>query len=87
MLTSTASYRGAARISRAATSSSIGNHFSLITTTVVEGLDDNQQYARPLQICVERLRYWEAEAPPDVVCAREIIEELMGAAGMDRNYY
>jgi len=59
----------------------------LITTTTVEGLDDNQQYARPLQICVERLRYWEAEAPPDVACAREIIEELMGAAGMDRNYY
>lgn len=50
----------------------------LIPTTTVEG---------PLQICVERLRYWEAEALPDVARAREIIEELMSAAGMDRNYY
>ncbi|KFY90886.1 hypothetical protein V500_04905 [Pseudogymnoascus sp. VKM F-4518 (FW-2643)] len=59
----------------------------LINTTTVEGLNDNQQYARPLQICVERLRYWEAEAPPDVARAREIIEELMSAADIDRNYY
>lgn len=29
-----------------------------------EGLDANQQYGRALQICVEGLRYWEAEAHP-----------------------
>lgn len=59
----------------------------LINTTTVEGLNDIQQYARPVQICVERLHYWEAEAPPDVARACEIIEELMSAAGIDRNYY
>ncbi len=59
----------------------------LVPTITVEGLNDNQQYTRPLQICLERLRYWEAEAPPDIARAREIIEELMSAAGLDGNYY
>ncbi|PVH79103.1 hypothetical protein DL98DRAFT_461561 [Cadophora sp. DSE1049] len=48
-----------------------------------EALDDNKQYARILQICVEKLRYWEAEAPPDISRARGIIGELM--SGMDGN--
>lgn len=43
----------------------------------VEGMDDNHRYARTLRICIEKLRYWEAEAPPDIALSRRIIEELM----------
>ncbi|KAH7384711.1 hypothetical protein BKA64DRAFT_711831 [Cadophora sp. MPI-SDFR-AT-0126] len=43
----------------------------------VEGIDDNQRYAHTLRMCIEKLRYWEAEAPPDIALSRRIIEDLM----------
>ncbi|EKD14457.1 hypothetical protein MBM_07178 [Drepanopeziza brunnea f. sp. 'multigermtubi' MB_m1] len=53
------------------------NFQSLSSPQQAEDLSDNQQYARTLQVCVERLRYWEAEASPDIALARRIIEELL----------
>lgn len=36
-------------------------------------------YGRAIQICIEQLRYWEAESPPDIMRAREILEGLYGS--------
>lgn len=33
-------------------------------------------YGRAIRICIEQLRYWEAESPPDIMRAREILEGL-----------
>ena len=49
----------------------------------VEGMDDNQKYTRTLRICIEKLRYWEAEAPPDIGLSRRIIEELMATSDIE----
>ncbi|PVH85961.1 hypothetical protein DL98DRAFT_511047 [Cadophora sp. DSE1049] len=51
----------------------------------VQGVDDNQRYARTLRICIEKLRYWEAEAPPDIALSRRIIEELMAMSDVELN--
>lgn len=42
----------------------------------VDGVDQDNIYARAVQICIEQHRYWEAESPPDIMRAREILEGL-----------
>lgn len=51
--------------------------FKTPSSSQIEPLSDSQRYASTLQIVMERLRYWEAEAPPDISRACGIIEELM----------
>lgn len=41
-----------------------------------DGVAQDNMYGRAVQICIEQLRYWEAESPPDIMRAREILEEL-----------
>lgn len=41
-----------------------------------DGVDQDNIYGRAVQICIEQHRYWEAESPPDIMRAREILEGL-----------
>lgn len=41
-----------------------------------DGMAQDNIYGRAIQICIEQLRYWEVESPPDIMRAREILEEL-----------
>lgn len=41
-----------------------------------DGVGQDNIYGRAIQICIEQLRYWEAESPPDIMRAREILEGL-----------
>ncbi|KAG4436538.1 hypothetical protein IFR05_007976 [Cadophora sp. M221] len=50
-----------------------------------EVISDSQKYLRVLRVCIEKLRYWEAEAPPDIALSRRIIEELMTMGDVDPN--
>lgn len=45
-----------------------------------EGVVQDNIYGRAVQICIEQLRYWEAESPPDIMRAREILEGLYRSA-------
>ncbi|KAH6718437.1 hypothetical protein BKA61DRAFT_302044 [Leptodontidium sp. MPI-SDFR-AT-0119] len=50
-----------------------------------EVISDSHKYARVLRVCIEKLRYWEAEAPPDIALSRRIIEELTTMGDVDPN--
>ncbi|TPX11446.1 uncharacterized protein E0L32_007865 [Thyridium curvatum] len=46
------------------------------TSTLDNGEVQENRYGRAIRICIEKLRYWEAESP-DIMRAREILEHLL----------
>ncbi|KAH8801414.1 hypothetical protein F5884DRAFT_513774 [Xylogone sp. PMI_703] len=46
------------------------------TSPLHDGMMQENSYGRAIRTCIEKLRYWEAESPPDILRAREILEEL-----------
>lgn len=51
------------------------------TSPSADGVEQDNIYGRAVQICIEMLRYWEAESPPDIMRAREILEGLYRSEG------
>lgn len=44
------------------------------------GVAEENQYQRAIQLAIEKLRYWEAEASPDIARGRALLEELTASA-------
>lgn len=64
---------------------SIVNALMLLAAKTIGNMDctspqhrEQHPYDRAINVCVEKLRYWEVESP-DAVAAREVIEEIYAA--------